>query len=94
MHVDLCDSIPYHVIYLEHTSCINEVSERQHESVHVPKSVSSDSTWRYSRLKSKQANLFNIKMQLVYCTDTRQLFGPTIEYISIHSVLTENVSIT
>ena len=27
-------------------------------------------------------------------TDTWQLFSPTIEYIAIHSVLTENVSIT
>ena len=27
-------------------------------------------------------------------TDTWQIFGPTIEYIAIQSVLTENVSIT
>ena len=29
--------------------------------------------------------------KLVLYTDTRQIFGPTIEYIAIHSVLTENV---
>ena len=27
-------------------------------------------------------------------TNIWQIFGPTIEYIAIHSVLTENVSIT
>ena len=31
---------------------------------------------------------------LITHTDTWQIFGPTIEYIAIHSVLTEYVGIT
>ena len=38
--------------------------------------------------------LWNITVNRWTNTDTWQIFGPTIEYIAIHSVLTENVIIT
>ena len=42
--------------------------------------------------------IYNMHVDLaIYChccTDTWQIFGSTIEYIAIHSVLTENVNIT
>ena len=39
-----------------------------------------------------KANIYR-KFMVAY-TDTWQIFGPTIEYIATHRVLTENVSMT